>query len=399
MYKMTKIKILQVHEYYIQPGGEDTIFESEVALLQQHGHPVVSYFERNTRTAAMPRASLALQTVWSWESYHKLLDVLQQEKPDVAHFHNTFPLISPSAYYACRKAGVPVIQSLHNPRLICPVSTLYRNGKTCTDCLGKTPPYPSVLHGCYHHSRAQTSVIATLLTTHRLIGTWKKLVDNYTVATDFFRRMFIRAGLPEKKIYYKPLFVVPAIPPRDSHTAGDYALYVGRLAPEKGIHTLLAAWQKTQIPLKIRGSGDLESQVRKLIDQSQSENIEIIGRLSKVELDRLISRARFLIWPSEGYYETFGFVAVESYSLGVPVIGSRTGVNAEIVRDGITGLHFTAGDPEDLANKMRWAWEHTEEMIKQGQNARDEYEAKYTAAKNYDMLLNLYEGTIANYRN
>ncbi len=392
--QMRKLKVLQVHNYYSQPGGEDTVFESEVALLRDHGHEVITYIENNDRISKIPPVSLSVQTIYSGDSYRRILDLITSEKPDVAHFHNTFPLISPAAYYACRRAGVPVIQSLHNPRLICPAASFYRKGKNCVECLGKTPPYPSILYGCYHNSRMQTGVIAAMLTLHRLLGTWKEMVDMYVVATRFYADLFIRAGLPESKIMIKPHYVEPAIPFNANRPMGDYALFIGRLDPEKGVKVLLNAWRKVNIPLKIRGSGQLENDVRQFIHKSHSENIELIDRLSKNSLNRLIDKARFLVWPTESYYETFGFVAVESFSLGIPVISSRIGVNEEIVKDGKTGLHFNVGDADDLADKMQWAWENPAAMAEMGKNARSEYEAKYSADKNYGMLMDIYQRVI-----
>jgi glycosyltransferase involved in cell wall biosynthesis len=391
---MAKIKILQAHNYYLQAGGEDTVFESDVALLRSHGHEVITYIENNARIPAIPPARLAMQTVWSGDSYNKILKLIDREKPDIVHFHNTFPLISPAAYYACRKAGVPVIQSLHNPRLMCPAASFYRDNKNCIECLGKRLPYPGVIYACYHHSRIQTAVTATMLAGHRIHGTWNNMVDKYLVASTFYRDLFIRAGLPEDKVLIKPHFVESAPPLDPDRRMGEYALFIGRLDPEKGIRVLLEAWKNVDIPLKIRGSGQLEAEVRRFIEQDHSKNIEIIDRLTKEDLGLLIERARFLIWPTESYYETFGFVAVESYARGVPVIGSRIGVNAEIVQDGRTGLHFTAGDPADLAAKVKWAWEHPEQMRAMGRNALDEYEAKYTPERNYRLLLDIYQSTL-----
>ena len=388
------LKTLLAHNYYQQSGGEDTVFAAEASLLRQKGHTVIEYIDDNHRIPGMKKLDVAIQTVWSQDSYRKISELIAMEKPDLAHFHNTFPLISPSAYYACRRAGVPVVQSLHNPRLICPAASFYRDGKNCTDCLGKTPPYPGIFHGCYRQSKAQTSVVAAMLSIHRILGTWSKMVDQYIVASRFYYDMFIRAGLPEEKIVYKPHFVEPLIAFNADRKPGNYALFVGRLDPEKGVRTLLKAWEKVRIPLKIRGSGQMENEVRQFIDQNPAGNIELIGRLSKNDLSHLIAGARFLVWPTESYYETFGFVAVESFALGVPVIGSRIGVNAEIVKDGVTGMQFTAGDPDDLAAKVQWAWEHPKEMAEMGRNARREYEAKYTADKNYDMLMNIYQRAI-----
>lgn len=392
---MGEIKILQVHEFYIQFGGEDTVFAAEVNLLREKGHEVIEYIEHNDRIPTMGKFNVTTQTLWSRYSYNRFSDVLEKEKPDVVHFHNTFPLISPSAYYACQAAKIPVIQSLDNPRLLCPSANFYRNGRLCQNCLGKTPPWSSIVHACYHKSPLQTAVIASMLSLHRWMKTWKSKVDCYLVATEFYKQKFIEGGFPAGKIFVKPHFIYPDPSPRPEHQHGEYALFIGRLDPEKGVRTMLQAWMHlSDIPLKIRGSGQLEEEIRIFIKNNGLGNVEIIERLSGPELTNMINKARFLIWPSEGYYETFGYVAVESFSCGVPVITSRIGVCGEIVRDGVTGLHFTSGNPTDLVSKVKWAWVHPAEMAGMGKNARYEYEEKYTAEKNYDLLLDIYQQAI-----
>jgi glycosyltransferase involved in cell wall biosynthesis len=392
---MSKIKILHAHNYYLQAGGEDTAFSAEVNLLRNRSHEVIEYIDHNQRIETLSQASVALQALWSWDSYYKLTDVLYRERPSIVHFHNTFPLISPAAYYACCKAGIPVVQSLDNPRLICPSANFYRNGRLCQDCLGKTPPWPSVVHACYHASPLHTAVVASMLSLHRWMKTWKSKVNYYLVATGFYKNIFMEGGLPADKIIVKPHFIYADPQPRPQHHHGEYALFIGRLDPEKGVRVMLQAWKHLpDIPLKIRGSGQLEVETRDFIKVNGLNNIEILGRLARPELTDLIKNARFLVWPSEGYYETFGYVAVESFSCGVPVIASHLGVSGEIVKDGITGLHFTSGDPSDLASKARWAWEHPAEMTEMGRNARREYEEKYTADRNYYFLMDIYQRAI-----
>lgn len=394
---MKKIKVLHVHNYYLQAGGEDTAFSAEVSLLRDHGHEVVEYTDHNSRIETMSKASVAVQTLWSRDSYHKLAGILQRERPDVVHFHNTFPLISPSAYYACHKAGIPVIQSLDNPRLICPSANFFRDGRLCQDCLGKTPPWPGIIHRCYHNSSIHTAVVVSMLSLHRWISTWNSKVGFYLVATEFYKRKFIEGGLPGVKVLVKPHFIYPDPEPRPGDQYGEYALFIGRLDPEKGVRTLFETWKTLKgIPLVIRGGGQMENEVSQFIkDNDLSNFIHVIGRLSKEELTEKIKAARFLVWPSEGYYETFGYVAVESFSCGVPVITSRIGVLSEIVTDGVTGLHFIPGDSQDLAAKVQWAWDHPVEMAEMGRNARREFEAKYTAEKNYGMLMNIYQRAFA----
>jgi glycosyltransferase involved in cell wall biosynthesis len=393
-------KIIHVHNFYLESGGEDTAFSAEVDLLRRNGQNIIEYLDHNQRIEAMNKVSVAAQTIWSWNSYDKLVKVLRREHPDVVHFHNTFPLISPSAYYACRKTGVPVIQSLDNPRLLCPSANFYRNGQLCQDCLGKTPAWPGIIHSCYHASPLQTAVVASMISLNRWIKTWESKIDIYLVATEFYRRKFIEGGLPSDKIVIMPHFIYPDPGIRPADRDGKYALFIGRLEPEKGVRTMLSAWKILKdIPLKIRGNGNLDYETAKFIhDNDLSGRVEIIGRLSEDELTETVKGARFLVWPSEGYYETFGYVAVESFSCGVPVIATRLGVPAEIVTDRVTGLHFNPGDQDDLAEKVRWAWENPDEMANMGLEARRIYELKYTAEKNYQALIDIYREVIDHYK-
>jgi glycosyltransferase involved in cell wall biosynthesis len=283
---------------------------------------------------------------------------------------------------------------------MCPSANLYRDGRLCQDCVGKTLPWPGVVHSCYHDSALHTAVVASMLGLHRVMGTWKSKVDVYLVATEFYRQKFIEGGLPPGKLVVKPHFISPDPGPTSDRAMNRRALFIGRLDPEKGIRTMLSAWMSLKdIPLDIRGSGQLEAEVRRFLQEKDlTDIVQIVGRLSREELTARIKNSAFLIWPSEGFYETFGYVAVESFSCGVPVIASRIGVPGEIVSDGVTGLLFNPGDHADLAAKVRWAWEHPEEMSRMGANAREEYEAKYTAERNYEMLSSIYQRAISNKR-
>ena len=390
------MRVLIVHNYYKQQGGEDTVFSTESALLRRYGHEVFEYTESNDSISSMNPLTAAANTIWSHRSKRKMIDILDKVKPDVVHFHNTFLLLSPSVYYACKEKNIPVIQSLHNPRLLCPAANLYRDGKVCEDCLGKTPPWPGVIHGCYRNSRAQTAVVSTMLTLHRMLKTWDRVIDTFIVFTEFYRNKFIQGGLQPEKIALKPHFVDPDPGCRNGEK-GDFALYIGRLDKEKGIQTLLKAWRNVNgVPLKIRGDGNLLGEVSDYISRNGIKTVEFVDRLERAELSELIKKARFLVWPSEGYYETFGLVAIEAFACGVPVIASRTGTLAENVTDRNTGLHFTPGDAEDLSAKISWAWNNPDEMVRMGRTARKEFETRYTAEKNYKMLLDIYERAISN---
>lgn len=389
------MKILLVHNRYQLPGGEDEVYRRERQLLLDHGHDVIEYIRDNREIAeygAHKKATLVARTTWAWDSYRQIAAVLAEDKPDLAHFHNTFPLISPAAYYACSAAGVPVVQTLHNPRLLCPAGTLFRNGRACQECVGRRLAFPAVLHGCYQQSRVHSAVAVSTLSIHHWLGTWKRRIDRYIVSTEFYRAKFMAAGLPSEKIALKPHFV--DTDPGFAEQKGEYALFVGRLAPEKGVPTLLTAWQQVRtVPLLVRGEGPLADAVSTVQAQTGGR-VTLLARASHSAIFDLMKAARFLVWPSEGYYETFGLVAIEAFACGIPVIASASGVMKEIVRDGHTGLHFIPGDPGDLAKKVEWAWEHPVEMREMGRNARGEYQTKYAAERNYEVLSQIYKSVL-----
>jgi glycosyltransferase involved in cell wall biosynthesis len=389
------VKVLLLHNRYQSPGGEDEVYSRERQLLTDNGHEVVEYTRDNGEIreyGIYNKVSLAFRTTWAVDTCRQLRSLLAREKPDVAHFHNTFPLISPAAYYACSAMNVPVVQTLHNPRLLCPAATLFREGGICEECVGRRFALPAVRHSCYQNSRVRSAVVASMISVHDWLGTWKEKVNAYVVSTEFYRQKFAAAGLPPEKIALKPHFV--DTDPGSTEQTGEYAVFVGRLAPEKGVPTLLAAWQKLRaVPLYIRGEGPL-AEAASIAQSRAGSRVNLVPRMSRSALFDLIKAASFLVWPSEGYYETFGLVAIEAFACGVPVIASRLGVMQDIVHDGRTGLHFTPGDADDLARKVEWAWAHPDEMRVMGRNARVEYEAKYTAERNYKMLIGVYQQAI-----
>jgi len=378
--------MLLIHNLYQQPGGEDAVFRAEAALLRSQGHEVLEFVEDNRKLDCVSPLKAALDAIWSREVQRKLRALIQEKKPDVAHFHNTFLRISPAAYYACKEAGVPVVQTLHNYRLVCPGALLMRGGRVCEDCLRKAIPWPSVLHGCWRGSRMQTSVVAGMLTFHRVLKTWHEQVDCYIALTEFARRKFIQGGLPAEKIVVKPNFVHPD--PGERKSPGSYALFVGRLSPEKGLGTLLRAWQGLKdVPLKVVGDGPLLEEFKTF--SRGRKGVEVLGRRSHDEVIALMKRARCLVFPSESY-EGFPMTFAEAFACGLPVVASRLGAMAKIVEGGRTGLLSEPGNPEDLAAKVEWAWSHPERMREMGREARREYERKYTPERNYEMLMEIY---------
>jgi glycosyltransferase involved in cell wall biosynthesis len=357
------------------------VFRAEAGLLRRQGHAVREYTQDNRELASGASPRIAIETVWSARSARMLRQVLREFRPDVAHFHNTFPLISPSAYYACQAAGVPVVQTLHHYRWGCPKATFYRDGHVCEDCLGKPMAWPAAVHGCYRGSRPTSAVIGLMNATHRLIGTWQTRVDRYIALSQFQRTRLIATGLPATRIAVKANFVEPDPGASDCHQA--FMLFVGRLIPEKGIHTLLRAWRMLDgtVPLKIVGDGPPPGVL--------SDGIEWLGRRPHAEVEDLMGRAAALLVPSE-WYEPFGLVAIEALARGTPVIAARAGALPEIVEHGRTGLLFTPASADELAAHVRWAATNSSQLAELGRAARRAFETRYTAATNYANLIDIY---------
>ena len=390
------MKILLVHNSYQQPGGEDVVFDQERQMLERAGHQLTVYIRNNDeieRYGLCRRAGLALKVVWASDSYRDLSALLKQAKPEVAHFHNTFPLVSPAAYYACREASVPVVQTLHNYRLSCPAAFFFRDGRVCEECVEHSL-WRGVRHGCYRNSRAATATVALMLTVHRRLGTWTEAVDCYIALTEFSRRKFVEGGLLAENIFVKSNFVHPD--PGVRVGDGEYALFVGRLSPKKRLLTILAAWKllHNRIPLLIVGGGSQLEELQTAAAAQCLSSIRFVGHASHEQTLAALKGARFLIISSE-WFENFPVTIVEAFACCTPVICSRLGALEEIVADGRTGLHFTSGDAQDLAQKVEWAWDHREQMTEMGRQARREYKSKYTAEKNYPVLMEIYQRAVA----
>lgn len=379
------MNVLVAHEFYQQPGGEDQCVAAEIAMLRAHGHEVTEYYVRNEAIDGMGRLGLAARTVWSGSSYRELRRVLRRQRPQVAHFHNTLPLISPAAYWAARAEGVRVVQTLHNFRLVCPNALLFRDGRVCEDCLGHLP-WPGIRHGCYRGSRAASTAVAAMLAAHRALGTWSKAVDRYVALTEFSRSKLVDGGLPARKVATKANFVYPDPGPGPG---GGYALFVGRLAAEKGLRLLLDAWPLLDgtVPLKIVGDGPLAPAVRAAVGADAA--IEWLGPQPLDSVYRLIGEAAFLVLPSE-CYENFPRVLIEAFAKGTPVLASRLGAMAELVEDGRTGWLFAPGDAAALAAAVRRALADASALAGLRQAARRTYEERFTAERNHRDLIAIY---------
>ena len=380
-----RLRVLVVHNAYQLRGGEDSVVESELALLRRHGHEVDLLLRHNDDVSGMSSLSVARQTLWSSETLAAIQARIALFRPDVIHVHNTLPLVSPSVFWAADRAGVPVVQTLHNFRLMCPQATFLRDGRVCEDCLGRAP-WPALKHRCYRGSTVQTGAVAAMVMLHRGLGTWQRKVTRYIALNEFCRGKFIEGGLPAERMDVKPNFVDHLTQPQWHERSGG--LYVGRLSVEKGVATLIEAIQAHPAHgIQVVGSGPLEQDLRAVAGEA------CLGSQPINEVLALMSRAAFLVLPS-ACYEGFPRTLVEAYACGLPVIASRHGSLKELVHEGRTGLLFEPGDAAGLADCIRWAQVHPEAMLDMGRAARDEYELRYTPQRNHEQLTAIYRRAI-----
>jgi glycosyltransferase involved in cell wall biosynthesis len=440
------MKIIQVHNYYQQAGGEDAVVAAELSLLRDRGHEVVTYYKDNEALGAglWALVTASLQTLWNWETYREFRKLLQCEKPDVVHCHNTFPLISPSIYWACAKEKLPVVQTLHNYRMLCLNAFLFRQGKAvscgplavsnekaksqklsangsiCELCVSKSFKWPGVKYGCYRDSKAGSLVVALMLFVHKLLGTWTKKVTAYIALTEFQKQKMIEGGLPREKVFIKPNFLQRSeirgqrsegdndlnpnnLNPKTGEAAAPYCLFVGRLSPEKGCDVLIRAWALFQASLTpnaecpmpsllIVGDGPERDSLEKLTsDLGSLASVNFLGKQPKEEVLSLMQQAEFLVLPSV-WYEGFPMTIVESFSNGLPVVASNIGSMNSVIESEQNGLKFEAGDPDSLADKLTRTFANLDQMLQMGEQARRDFEENYSATANYKQLADIYQG-------
>jgi glycosyltransferase involved in cell wall biosynthesis len=334
------MNLLIAHEFYQRPGGEDKAFHSTCEVFQKLGHQVIPFCVANDEITTMPRLDLLRKTIWNGNIANTIHETCKRERIDVAIFHNTFPLLSPAVYGAAKAAGAKTVQWLHNYRLLCPAATFYRDGKLCEDCLGKIIPYDAVVHRCYRGSLTASSVTAAMIGFHNMRKTWINEVDRFVVLTDFAKEKFLLGGLPADKLTVVPNFLTVDSGIGDG--SGDYAIFVGRLTPEKGIQTMLDAWEDIDLPLKVVGDGPMRQQV-------MASSVDYLGQRDYATTIDLIKRAKFLVFPSE-WFEVMSYTMIEALCAGTPVLSSTVG-KSKLITDGETGFFFETGNKVSLREK------------------------------------------------
>lgn len=384
-------RILLVHNRYQQRGGEDAVVLSEKNLLRDNGFTVELMEADNDGIIGLGGKLKASASVFhNFSAVSKLRGLLQKFRPDLVHVHNWFPNLSPAIFRTCKREGVPVVHTLHNYRLFCAKSILFRQGAVCEDCLNTKFRFPGIRHGCYRSSYIGTAVATGAIASHWIFGTWRNCVDRFIALSEFARRKMEQGGLPPDKISVKPNFLDfdPGVRPGN----GNFFVFAGRLSEEKGVLMLLDAWRAApHLPtLKILGTGPEAAMVKAAA--SSIHNVEFCGLADSATVLSTIGNASALICPSR-WYEAMPRVVIEALALGTPVIASRIGVYPEMIKDPDFGFLFDPGNPVDLIRCVSQL-NNSGRLSEMRREARIQFERFYSAKRNIQILEQIYNSVL-----
>lgn len=381
-----KQNILIVHNYYQIPGGEDTVVTNEKKMLEVHGHKVILYSRNNAELKQMSKirkAFLPITTVFNPRTYRDIKRLIKQENIEVIHVHNTLNLVSPAVYYAAKHMKVPVVQTIHNFRLLCPGATFYRDGHICEDCV-ENGLKCAVKHSCYRGSKIQTLACVFSTAFHRMTGVYGKI--NYICLTDFNKKKLLKLKqIKQERVFVKPNFVenkIKYVPEKDKK---NQFVFAGRLDKLKGIDLLFEAWRvmgEEAPKLIVCGTGPMEDWCKTFIRENVA-NIEMRGFVPNEEVLKIIANSRALVLPTQ-WYEGFPMGIVEAFSVGTPVVCSNLGNVGSIVEEGITGTKFALSDERNLILAVRRCKGMCNKTF-------EEYQKKYTEEINYEQLVIIYK--------
>lgn len=387
------MNILLCHSLYQQPGGERVALEAQVALLRDHGHRVILYTRDNAeieRYGLWRRATFFLETVFSWRTYREIQALAASEHPDAAHIHNVFPLVSPSVYRALKDKGVPIVQTVHNFRFLCPNALFYTRGQICERC-----KHGNTLHAvrwkCYRQSYTLSALYALAIGLHRCWGTFQ-MIDRFIVFTEFTAHKLLGSGLttPDKISVLGNFLPDPLPLPGSFKKREPCVVYLGRLSPEKGVEILIEAMAGLpDLVLKIVGDGPQAVALQESAHRLGLHQVEFLGSVVGERKWNLLRRAMATIVPSV-CYENSPFVVLESLAMGTPIVASNLGSLPYIVQDGKSGLLFRPADSQDLRQKLAWLTDHSEEALALGCHGRQVVETQYSAEAHYRRLMAIY---------
>ena len=381
------MRILQIHNLYRLPGGENMVADDEAETLQRGGHHVDRVRIANPSTLLRSCAALTVAP-WNPLAERRVEAHIESGHPDVGHVHNTWFSLSPAIFSAFRKRSVPVVMHLHNFRLLCVNGLLYREGAICRQCLG-SHPWHGVVHRCYRSSTAESAVGAITIALNRALGTWEN-IDRLVAPSMFVKQTFVEAGFDPTHITVKPS-AVPDPGPRDHPPSRSRTvLYAGRLSAEKGIVLLLEAWRRSSatsdgLELAVVGDGPLRDE----LEHTAPAGVRFAGWRAAPELARLLREARALIFPSE-CYESGPRMILEAFAAGLPVLASDLGGPAELVSDLGRRWLVSTGDADAWADALG-ALTDDQAIDVGGRHGRQLFVQRHSFDVDLQRLVSLYE--------
>jgi glycosyltransferase involved in cell wall biosynthesis len=388
------MKVLQVHNFYRTRGGECSVVNTERALLENYGHEVIPYYRDSLNIdelGLLAKAHMLLNVPYNNKVERDLEVIIRNVKPDVAHVHNVFPMLTTAVYKALNRCGVPVVQTIHNFRFLCPNGQFYIHDHICEDCQ-KRGYFSAVKKRCMQDSILVSSLYAIAISNAWKTGILPNNIDKYIALNQFFAQRLIDAGIPSSRVCILGNFIDET--EVSVSAKQDYVLYLGRLSKEKGIRTLLNAWENVSgSTLKIAGSGPMLHEIEALVSHRNVENVQLLGHVSGDEKQELIKNAICLVVPSE-WYENFPISIVEAMSLGTPVVASNIGGLPEMVGHKKTGLIFEPGN-HDALEAVLYAIITDQEMAgRLAVNALKAAQDLFGASKHHDGLIEIYSEAI-----
>lgn len=392
---MTRRSVLMLHAEYRVPGGEETVVETECALLKKYGHTVtrLTWSNRDIRTGGASSLGAAANAIWNRSALQDVRAAIARHAPDVVHVHNTFPSASPAVIRAGTVAGIPVVQTIHNFRLMCINGMLFRDGKPCELCVGRSV-WRGVLYGCYRGSRTASIPVAMMTQLHRAMGTWKNRVAHYLAVSERVRDVLLRSGIPAEKVTVRRHYL-EADPGLGSHDGG-YTLIASRLSPEKGIAEATAAWMKAGVLGNLVIAGDGPERQRLTEIANGDPRIVFTGHVDRRELARLMSNARILLVPSLWEEPAAPpLAAVEAIATGLPVVASGAGGLGEWVRRTHVGWTAPPGDAVAWAEILRDVGADEAGVRMRGRAAREEFLRSHSASACIRALVDTYDKVCA----
>ena len=394
---MKQYRILQVHNFYQIPGGEDVVVRNEKRLLEEHGHKVYTYYRSNAELKEGSRFGklfVPFTAIYSFKTVREVKKLIKEYQIDIVHVHNTLTMVSPSVFYAAFSCHVPIVQTLHNFRMLCPAGSFFRDNVICEECV-QGGLKCAVKHKCYRNSKLQSFVSAAVLKVHRVLGTYRKV--NFICLTEFNRNKLLALGdiVDAKKIFIKPNFTfAEGIEPSNAPEQEEYYLFAGRVEALKGVDIAIKAFE--QIPdrkLYIAGTGPMMDEMQAYVKEHNIQNVKFLGYLQKEDMTEKFYHAKAVIMTSQ-CYEAFAMTIAEAYSYGVPVIAGRVGNMEGMVQEGVTGVKFTYNSSSDLAEKVKEFEQLDRVTLKE--NAREFYQERLRPEDNYQKLMEIYESISAN---